>query len=50
MAFTCKCNNNYCSNCRYPEVHMCEYDFKNHEKNILKEKLVKVIGKKVENI
>lgn len=50
MAFTCKCNNNYCSNCRYPEVHSCNFDYKNHEKNILKEQLVKVVAKKIEII
>ena len=50
MAFTCKCHYNFCSKCRYPEVHSCNFDYKNHEKNILKEQLVKVVAKKIEII
>ena len=29
---------------------MCNFDFKNYEKNILKEQLVKVVAKKIEII
>ena len=50
ITFTCKCDNKFCSNCRYPEEHMCKFDFKNYEKNILKEQLVKVVAKKIEII
>ena len=50
MAFTCKCKNNFCSKCRYPEEHNCKFDYKNHEKNILKEQLVKVVAKKIDII
>lgn len=50
MPFTCKCENNYCSKCRYPEIHNCEYDFKNYQKNILKKQLVKVVCKKIDKI
>lgn len=48
--FTCKCENNYCTNCRYPENHNCQYDFKNHQRNILKNQLVKVVCKKIDKI
>lgn len=50
IPFTCKCQKNFCSKCRYPESHSCNFDFKNYEKNILKEQLVKVVAKKIEII
>ena len=50
IPFSCKCNYSFCSKCRYPEEHNCEYNFKKHDKDILKKKLVKVVAKKIEII
>lgn len=38
MAFSCKCNyKNLCKNCRLPEQHNCSYDYKQFEREKLKE-------------
>ena len=50
IPFNCKCDNSFCSKCRYPEEHDCEYDFKNHDKDILRKQLVKVVAKKIDKI
>jgi len=50
MVFSCKCVENFCSKCRYPEEHLCKFDYKNYEKNLLKKRLVKVVAKKIEII
>jgi len=50
MGFDCKCNKVFCIKCRYPEVHNCTFNHKDNERDILKNKLIKVVGEKVEKI
>lgn len=50
IPFSCKCEKEFCVKCRNPEQHNCQYNFKNYEKELLKNKLVKVVAKKVEII
>merc|ERR1712014_479155 len=44
--FTCKCSFNFCTKCRLPEEHDCEFDHANIEKERLKNRLVKVEASK----
>lgn len=46
VSFKCKCNNRYCYKHRLPSEHKCEFDHKNHDKNVLK----KNIGEKCTSI
>ena len=50
MGFECKCNEMFCNKCRLPEVHNCAFDHKLSERNLLNNKLVKVIASKIEKI
>jgi hypothetical protein len=47
--YECKCStkHNFCSKCRLPESHNCEYDFKADSKILLEKQLVKVVCQKV---
>ena len=47
--YECKCTNKhkFCSKCRLPESHNCEYDFKADSKILLEKQLVKVVCQKV---
>ena len=49
LKFNCKCSdvNNFCSSCVLPEVHGCLYNFKEEQRNNLKDRLVKVVNNKV---
>ena len=47
QGMNCKCGNQYCSLCRYPESHECEFDFREDAKKKLKDQLVKVSGDKL---
>ena len=31
LPYDCKCGNLFCIKCRYPEIHKCNYDFKNKD-------------------
>jgi len=50
LRFYCKCNNIYCSKCRHPEDHSCNFDYKNNGRELLKTELVKVVPKKFEEL
>lgn len=47
--YDCKCStiHHFCTKCRLPEVHNCQYDFKSDSKKILEKQLVKVEYEKV---
>ena len=45
VSFNCKCKKQFCSRCRLPEIHICEYDYKLDEKS--KVILIKVDGEKI---
>tara|TARA_Y100000590_G_scaffold1649_1_gene2083 strand:+ start:31978 stop:32190 length:213 start_codon:yes stop_codon:yes gene_type:complete len=47
LGFECKCGNIYCSKHRHAEDHECTYDHKSKERNILENKLVKVVSEKI---
>jgi predicted nucleic acid binding AN1-type Zn finger protein len=49
ILFPCKCNNTFCSRCRLPEVHDCNYNHSN-DKTFLKHKLIKVVSNKIDKI
>jgi predicted nucleic acid binding AN1-type Zn finger protein len=46
----CRCGERFCGNHRYPEEHMCSYDYKKAGYSQLSTMLVQVVGKKVEAI
>ena len=51
IPFQCKCKKNFCDIHRYPEEHMCSFDFKESAKQILLKTMSSpVIGTKVEVI
>lgn len=33
---SCKCMHVFCSKCRYPDMHNCDFDFKEHDRKHLK--------------
>ena len=47
LNYKCKCNNNFCSKCRLPETHECNYDYKTEGRQQLKKRLVKVKAEKI---
>lgn len=48
--FTCKCEKIFCSKCKNPEDHNCDFDYKEYQKQLLQKKLVKVINDKIKLI
>ena len=50
FSFECKCGKIFCGKHKHPEDHSCNYDHKNDGIQILKQKLVKVTGTKVDPI
>lgn len=40
--FKCRCEKTFCLSCKNPETHNCSYNYIDHSKKILKNKLVKV--------
>jgi predicted nucleic acid binding AN1-type Zn finger protein len=36
----CRCGHLFCSKHRHPEDHECSFDFKNHDKDILKNNVI----------
>ena len=52
LGFTCLCSDEhqFCSAHRLPEHHDCQFDRKTHEKELLSNKLVKVVNQKVVKI
>ena len=47
LSFDCKCNEKFCTKCRYPEEHNCSYDYKLEQCKRLEKNLVKVVNSKV---
>jgi predicted nucleic acid binding AN1-type Zn finger protein len=39
LGIECKCGFVFCNMHRFSETHNCTFDFKNHDKNLLKERL-----------
>ena len=35
----CKCTYNFCTKCRLPENHECDFDFRKHDKEVLAKRL-----------
>lgn len=50
IVFDCRCEGTFCRKCSFPEVHKCDFDIKLHQKNLLKQSLVKVSSQKIEKI
>ena len=48
VIFNCKCEKQFCSRCRLPEIHDCQFNYKLEEKR--KVSLVKVAGQKIVKI
>ena len=45
--FVCRCEKTFCLTCKNPEIHKCTYNYLEHSKKILKNKLVKVSNAKI---
>ena len=47
--YNCRCSNSkkFCSKCRLPENHECDYDFQTNSKKILQKELIKVEYEKI---
>lgn len=50
MVFTCKCEQRFCISHMQPEQHMCTYDHKTQQRNLLKKQLPLVCAEKVMKI
>jgi len=48
--YKCKCNKIYCTTHRFPETHMCTYNYKLDGSKILEKNLIKVNGTKIDLI
>lgn len=46
-AWTCECENVFCTKCRMPENHKCTFDFSSKQKSCLQKQLVKVECEKI---
>lgn len=46
----CKCKNVYCKKHKMPEDHKCSYNYKDHEREILGNKMKKVEVAKISHI
>lgn len=47
FGFQCKCENTYCNKHRHSFSHKCTFNWVDHDKEKLKEQVVKVMGDKV---
>jgi hypothetical protein len=47
--YNCRCSDSkkFCSKCRLPENHECDYDFQTNSKKILQKELIKVEYEKI---
>lgn len=48
--FNCRCLGVFCTICRYPEVHKCDYDYKGDGKKKIKAENPAVKGEKIAKI
>lgn len=46
----CKCERIFCPAHRYSDLHNCEYDWKSHDRSILKQNNIKVVTEKLNRI
>jgi len=46
----CKCELNFCLECRMPETHNCSFDYKNEQRQYLTKNNPLVIAEKIECI
>lgn len=45
--FKCKCEQLFCSTCRFPEIHNCTFDFQSKGKELLENKLEVIVKDKI---
>jgi hypothetical protein len=50
IQYNCKCGGIYCITCRYDDKHNCQFNYIEHQKNELSNKLEKIIANKIEII
>ena len=50
MPFTCKCGLDFCVSHIQPELHNCSYDHKTDAKQLLNNRMIKVVNEKIEKI
>lgn len=50
VGLSCRCGYIYCNTHRYPEQHKCDFDFKKHGKDILKQNNKQIIHEKLEKL
>ena len=50
ISYSCKCEKEFCVKCKNPEDHKCDFDFKKHQQEILRKKLITVVTEKIEII
>jgi len=50
LMFDCRCGETFCSKCKMPEKHNCNFDYKEHAKNKLKINNPLVINNKIKKI
>lgn len=50
MSFTCSCNKEYCIKCRFPEEHICTFDYKSKAKENLAKNNPIIVPMKVQTI
>ena len=47
ISFDCKCTKKFCTKHKYPEIHNCSFDYKEHGKKYLEKTLTKVLNVKI---
>ena len=47
IGFQCKCENFFCSKHRYPDTHICTFDYKNYGKKLIEKDNPIIISSKV---
>jgi len=50
LGFSCKCGGSYCSKCRYPDTHICDFDWKAENREILKKNNPKIVSDKLNRL
>ena len=46
-SYECKCDGIYCTQCRYPDIHNCSYDFIKEKKEILNKQNPQIKSKQI---
>jgi hypothetical protein len=51
ITYNCKCKyNKLCNNCKFPENHNCEFDYKSYERTKILNENPKITSKKIDLI